>query len=542
MYNNYFKFSDSPFENNLDQRFLFFSANHKEVAASLLYFIKWKKGFALVCGDVGTGKTMLINYLLNKLPDSVHPIMIANPDVGYIEILRYVAGILKIDAKGKRVLDLVDHVKAALVEASLRGERFVLIIDEAHLLPDKSIEQIRLLSNIETQKQKLFQILLLGQYELSYKLDRPEMRQLRQRININRFLAPMDAAETIQYIDHRLRLAGASFDACFESDCRHLIFKMTNGVPRSINQLCDSALMVCMAEKRQKVSRKVLKRAAAALRSDILFTPRFHAGSTALSWKWIRPLAAFGAFAIILILLGLSGYWGGLGGRVQNFLHGLYSPILTPPVAVHQPVAETVAKPEIPPAAVKSGALNAAKLPDTEIETSSKIESRSTTRTPVENISNENRHQDQPKARVALLKESRSSSGIAKQPYGQQAPENIDHEKGPVAPLPEIQEATQPIAATLPGGRTGEVDGSPQSSGKDIRPENIFSILQNPKKIEVKNGNTLNEIASRFFPENKAEGIKKILSANPMIDNVDRIYTGQILIIPGNDLVGKDTN
>jgi general secretion pathway protein A len=481
MYNNYFKFSLSPFENNLDQRFLFFSANHKEVAASLLYFIKWKKGFALVCGDVGTGKTMLINYLLNKLPDSVHPIMIANPDVGYLEILHYVAGVLKIDARDKRVLDLVDHVKAALIEASSRGERFVLIIDEAHLLPDKSIEQIRLLSNIETQEHKLFQILLLGQYELSYKLDRPEMRQLRQRININRFLAPMDAAETIQYIDHRLNLAGSSFETCFEPDCRHLIFKMTNGVPRSINQLCDSALMICMAEKKQKVSRKVLKKAAAALRSDILFTPRFHAGSAAGSWKWIRPLAAVGACAMILMLIGISGYFGVLGGRVQNFLHRPDSPVLTPPpAAMQQPVAETAAKPELPP--------------------------------------------------------------IEAKPSVQQAPENIDHEKDAVAASPEMKQSMQPPAAALPGGKAGEGEGAPPAPGKGIRSENPFPLSHDPKKLVVKNGDTLIEIASRFFPENKLEGVKKILSANPMIDDENRIYTGQTLIIPENDIAGKDTN
>ncbi len=211
MYNSYFGFSESPFENNLDQRFLFFSANHREVTAALLYFIKWKKSFAMVCGDGGTGKTMLVNYLLSRLPGNVHPIMIANPDVGYIEILRYVAGILKIDDPGKSELDLVDHVKSALVETGRQKERFVLIIDEAHLLSDKSIEQIRLLSNIETQEHNPFQILLLGQYDLSNKLNRPELRQLYQRIHINRFLAPLDAVETIQYIDHRLNDGGRQF-------------------------------------------------------------------------------------------------------------------------------------------------------------------------------------------------------------------------------------------------------------------------------------------------------------------------------------------
>jgi type II secretory pathway predicted ATPase ExeA len=429
MYKNYFKFTDSPFENNLDQRFLFFSANHKEVAASLLYFIKWKKGFALVCGDVGTGKTMLINYLLNKLPDSVHPIMIANPDVGYIEILRYVAGILKIDAKSKRVLELVDHVKAALVEASRRGERFVLIIDEAHLLPDKSIEQIRLLSNIETQEHKLFQILLLGQYELSYKLDRPEMRQLRQRININRFLAPMDAVETIEYIDHRLRLAGSSFGSCFEPDCRRLIFKMTNGVPRSINQLCDSALMVCMAEKKQKISRIVLKKAAAALRSDILFTPRYHAVSAAFSRKWIWPLAAFGACAMILIVIGNSGYRRALGDRVQNFLQRLNSQVMTLPFAIQLPVTETTAKPEIPPAAVKSDARSEAKLPDAAINTPSGIEGSRSKQIYAGKLYNENNRKSPPKTQRNRAKKSVSSSGIAMQPSEQQPPKNIDYGK-----------------------------------------------------------------------------------------------------------------
>jgi type II secretory pathway predicted ATPase ExeA/LysM repeat protein len=480
MYNNHFGFSDSPFENNLDQRFLFFSANHKEVSAALLYFIKWKKGFAMVCGDVGTGKTMLINYLLNKLPDSVHPIMIANPDVGYIEILRYVAGILKIDAKGKRVLDLVDHVKAALVQASSHGERFVLIIDEAHLLSDKSIEQIRLLSNIETQEHKLFQILLLGQYELSYKLSRPELRQLRQRININRFLAPMDAAETIQYIDHRLRMAGSSFDDCFESSCKHLVFKMTKGVPRSINQLCDSALLVCKAENLQKINRKVLKKAGTALLSDVLFTPSSHAGSATLSWKTTRLLAASGACAMVLILLWISGYRGGLGEKSQYFLHGLYQSMWTPPAALRQPISEPIARPE----------------------------------TPI----------------------------IEMQHPGRQLPENKDQSSDSAAALPEMMQTLQTETPASPGEKTGNVDSLPPSAGKDVQPENQVSLLHDHKRVVVKKGDTLIGIVSQFFPENKVDGLKKILAVNPMVDDINRIYTGQELIIPETGSYRNDPN
>ncbi|MBI5591090.1 MAG: AAA family ATPase [Deltaproteobacteria bacterium] len=508
MYNNYFGFSDSPFENNLDQRFLFFSANHKEVTAALHYFIKWKKGFALVCGDVGTGKTMLINYLLNKLPDSVHPIMIANPDVGYIEILRYVAGILKIDAKGKRALDLVDHVKAALVEASRTGERFVLIIDEAHLLSDKSIEQIRLLSNIETQEHKLFQILLLGQYELSYKLSRPELRQLRQRININRFLAPMDATETIQYIDHRLKMAGASFDACFEPNCRHLIFKMTNGVPRSINQICDSALLVCKAEKLQKVNKKALKKAGTALRSDILYTPRYHEGSIALSWKTMKRSAAFGAFAILLILIGISGYQWRLGQRTEYLLNSLFPSVLTPLATVRENISETTANPGMPPATIKPFSIHSEDFRAT-----------------------------------AINKETISHSPeIEIQSSVQQTPEKKDPESNSGMALPEMEPTMQIEALASSLKRTSNIDPPPPSSAKDFQPENQATLLHNSKKITVKKGDTLNGIASRFFPENIADGVKIILAANPVVDDMDRIYAGQELIIPETDFYRKDLN
>jgi general secretion pathway protein A len=312
MYNIYFGFSESPFEDNLDQRFLYFSANHREVTASLLYFIEWKKSFAIVCGDGGTGKTLLANYLLSRLPGNLQPILMAIPDVGDIEILRFVAGILKIDDLGKSESDLAYHIKSALLEAGRQNERFVLIVDAAHLLSEKSFEQIGLLSNVETQAHSPLQILLLGQHCLSSRLNRPELGQLSHRITINRFLAPLDGAETIHYIDFRLNVAGGSFDACFEPQCKSLIFKMTGGIPRSINHLCDSALRVCMSEKLLKVNKDVLKKAGADLRTGVFFTPGFRDGGRFFSLKKIRLPAVLGAVAVILVLLGFYGYQKGL--------------------------------------------------------------------------------------------------------------------------------------------------------------------------------------------------------------------------------------
>ena len=450
MYNSYFGFSNAPFKNDLDERFLFFSASHREVTSALLYFIKWEKAFALICGDGGTGKTMLIQYLLSRLPDDVHPIMIADPSSGYIKILRSVAGILNIDDPGKSQLDLVDHVKTAWVETGRHEERFILIFDDAHLLSDQSIEEIMLLSSIETQEHKLFQILFVGQNVFSDRLHRHNLCQVRQRINISRFLAPMDAAETIHYIDHRLNMAGSSFDACFEPYCRHLIFKMTRGVPRCINNLCDCALWHCMSEKLLKVDRKVLKQAGMALKRDVQVAPGSRAGSRVPTLKTTRLLAVFGASAVIWTLIGICGYQWAL------------------------------------------------KSSEPEIDIASQSASSGLT----------------PPRAGAVLPEMNQTLPIE-------------------AALPEKQ-ILPTEAIESPVEKNGNVVVSPLLRVKAFPPENPVSRLPRPKSVVVKKGDTLSKIASRFFPENQVDGVKIILSANPKVEEINRIYTGQKLIIPGN--------
>ena len=334
MYNPYFRFSCSPFENTLDQRFLFFSECHDEVIEALLYFVKEKKSFALVCGDVGTGKTMIVHHLLGNLPGSVKPILIPYPDVEYAEILRYIARVLEINPEGKEVLGLADEVRAVLKEASLSGKQVILIIDEAHLLSIKSLEDIRLLSNIEVTEHNLLQILLIGQNELSHKLHRRDMRQLRQRISVNRFLSPMSASETIAYVDHRLRVVGSSFDKCFVSACKDLIFKMTDGVPRNINRLCDTALLVCMTEKRDTVTGRMLKKAHDALQTDVILVPKdsksksFDAregdnefGEKKSGLNRLNPAFA-GVVVLFILALVALGYWGNLGENLKARLYG----------------------------------------------------------------------------------------------------------------------------------------------------------------------------------------------------------------------------
>jgi len=315
MYNSYFGFSKPPFENNHDQEFLFLSEGHKEVLAALVYFIKAKKAFAMVCGDVGTGKTMLIHCFLQRLPESVRPIVVSNPFVGSMDLLRYVARALNLPDPQEGILELSDQVKQALAEARSRDEQVVLMVDEAHLLSEQSLEEIRLLSNLETPNQNLLQILLVGQHELSHKLGSPAMRPLRQRININRFLSPLNPAETIQYVDHRLQNVGASFATCFEPACGSLLHKMTGGVPRCLNQLCDNALLICMTEKQRKVSRKILRRADEAVKTDVILTPK---GPRSTLQRVLRPALIVLAIGALLALGGISGHLTLSGERLRQ--------------------------------------------------------------------------------------------------------------------------------------------------------------------------------------------------------------------------------
>ena len=310
MYSSYFGFITPPFENKLDQRFLFLGPDHEEVLAALHYFIREKKGLAMVCGDVGTGKTMLLHGFLAKLPASVHPIVISNPLVDHRELLDYIASSLGLPRREETLLELLDRIKETLNAANDQGETFLLIIDEAHLLPDASLEHIRLLFNIETPECKLLQILIAGQNELSHRLNLPKFRALRQRINVNRFLSPLSAPETVQYVEHRLEKAGSRFDRCFAPGCEKLLWKLTAGVPRRINHLCDTALLICLTKGLKQINPKTLKKAQDALKTDQICTTRFSFLPRTLSFGRLRKFL-IPAMACLLLI----AFWGMLGIR-----------------------------------------------------------------------------------------------------------------------------------------------------------------------------------------------------------------------------------
>jgi len=243
MYASYFGLSDNPFAITPDPRFLFLSARHTEALAHLLYGVTESGGFIQLTGEVGTGKTTLVRTLLEKLPDNVDAALIINPRVSVLEFLRSICRELHIDWKQTQTpQDLIDTLNARLLKAHEAGRRVVLIIDEAQGLSAEVLEQVRLLTNLETREQKLLQIILVGQPELRELLARTELRQLAQRITGRYHLTPLSTTETRAYVNHRLTVSGA-MAPIFTAGAARSIQNASGGIPRLINIICDRALL-----------------------------------------------------------------------------------------------------------------------------------------------------------------------------------------------------------------------------------------------------------------------------------------------------------
>jgi general secretion pathway protein A len=264
MYKNYFDFEEEPFAITPDPRFLYLSPRHREAIAHLLYGMGRGGGFVQLTGEVGTGKTTLCRSLLEQTPKGVDTALILNPRQTASELLASVCDELSIEyPKGtESVKALVDALNGYLLEAHARGRRTVLIIDEAQNLSTDVLEQIRLLTNLETSTEKLLQIILIGQPELQEMLALPEMRQLAQRTTAYFHLMPLSADEAQEYIHHRLRVAG-SRDELFDRRLSRLVHRLSGGIPRLINVICDRALLGAYAEQRKHLSRKIIRKAAA---------------------------------------------------------------------------------------------------------------------------------------------------------------------------------------------------------------------------------------------------------------------------------------
>jgi general secretion pathway protein A len=299
MYQEFYGFREKPFALTPDPEFFYLSETHWTALESLLYGIQHRMGFMVVTGEIGTGKTTLGRVLLEKLDEKVRTAVLFNSFLTEGDLLKVILQDFGFSCRGRSKKDRMDALNLSLIERLSRGENAVLIIDEAQNLSIPVLEQIRMLSNLETEKEKILQIILMGQPELSQKLQSPALEQLNQRIAIRHHLLPLPPAKTEEYIRHRLRKAGAQENITFSRSALKSIHQFSRGTPRLINLLCDRALLAGFMEQTHRIDRGIIAQAAQSLKG------KEKGLSAGILPSWPARLIRWG-LALILMFLFLS--------------------------------------------------------------------------------------------------------------------------------------------------------------------------------------------------------------------------------------------
>jgi general secretion pathway protein A len=264
MYTSFFGLGEKPFAITPDPRYLFMSERHAEALAHLLYGISEAGGFIQLTGEVGTGKTTVVRSLLERMPGHADVAVILNPQLSPLQFVLTICeelGIFVRDEDTTSLKDLIDILNKRLLEAHAKGRRVVVIVDEAQNLSPETLEQVRLLTNLETASHKLLQIILIGQPELRALLERIDLRQLAQRITGRYHLNPLSKNETAAYVNHRLRVAGANGEIFSPAALRE-VHRLSNGIPRIINVICDRALLAAFTREQHRIGTPLVRAAA----------------------------------------------------------------------------------------------------------------------------------------------------------------------------------------------------------------------------------------------------------------------------------------
>ena len=365
MYEAYYSLEDPPFVLTPDPRFLLRSKGHHEILATLLYGITSQKGLMALVGDVGTGKTTLCRALLRELPDNVQSALVLNPHLSDADLIGTILDDLGVERRGTTKGELMATLSQYLLAAGSEGRTVLVIVDEAQQMSVEALEQIRILSNLETATRKLLQILLVGQPELEEKLKLNELRQLDQRIGIRSYLQPLPRKETYRYVEHRLRVAGLPGALPFTRGALAKIYKYSRGIPRVINLVCDRALMAGFSNRVREITPSLVTSAVRNLEGGRQGRNRY-----VRMWSPARGIrrAALVVSAVGALLLAgaAAAYWGAalnLGGfragaPAKPQLVAAIAPAAPSPSTPTPVAAPSVGQPSIPaaPPAVTSAA------------------------------------------------------------------------------------------------------------------------------------------------------------------------------------------
>jgi general secretion pathway protein A len=260
MYTNFYGFRERPFEITPDPRFVYLSENHKEALAHLRYAMREGKGFSVITGEAGTGKTTLVHMLLRKLEGNIRTAYIFNPMLDRSDFLNYICDDLGIKSVGMKSRgQSLTALHNFLLGCFTRNEKVFLIIDEAQSLASALLQEVRLLTNLETARHKLLHVILLGQLELDQILNQPRFRPLKQRINVRYRMQPLKLKETKEYILYRLKRAGAENLSIFDNGAIKEIYRYSSGIPRLINIVCDNALLAGFSLEERRITKSIIR-------------------------------------------------------------------------------------------------------------------------------------------------------------------------------------------------------------------------------------------------------------------------------------------
>lgn len=269
MYLTYYNLKEFPFNITPDPRFLYFSPQHREAYEHLMYGINTRKGFIELTGEVGSGKTTLCRAMLSNLGGNVQTALVLNPFLSETQLLRAILNDFGLEVRGRDRLTYIEKLNEFLLQKYSEDVNVAVVIDEAQDLSPQLLEQIRLLSNLETDQQKLIQIVLCGQPELKQRLARPDLRQLRQRITVRYHITPLTFEDATMYIRHRLWVAGSNGDLFFDEGAVREVHRHSRGSPRLINAICDNALLAGYVTRTNRIDVRCIRKAIQQLEGQI---------------------------------------------------------------------------------------------------------------------------------------------------------------------------------------------------------------------------------------------------------------------------------